>query len=54
MLRLGASAGWTPLHHAERLGDEIGSRHLRRDEGLNVTGSFQARGWSAWLSAGRA
>ncbi len=42
-LRLGE--GWTPLHHATRLGDAIGCRNTYiKDEGLNVTASFKARG----------
>ena len=49
MLRLGE--GWTPLHHAERLGDEIGCPGTYvKDEGLNVTGSFKARGLSMAVS----
>ena len=49
MLRLGE--GWTPLHHAESLGEEIGcpSTYVK-DEGLNVTGSFKARGLSMAVS----
>ncbi|MCB0051400.1 MAG: threonine synthase, partial [Caldilinea sp.] len=36
---------WTPLHHATRLGDAIGCRNTYiKDEGLNVTASFKARG----------
>ena len=32
--------GWTPLHHAPRLGE----RWYVKDEGVNPTGSFKARG----------
>ena len=48
--------GMTPLVHAERLGASIrcGSEGLRRlfikDEGLNPTGSFKARGMTAAVS----
>jgi threonine synthase len=43
MLRLGE--GWTPIHHAERLGAAIGCPNtLVKDEGVNVTGSFKGRG----------
>ena len=42
-LRLGE--GWTPLHHATRLGESIGCPNTYiKDEGLNVTASFKARG----------
>jgi threonine synthase len=37
--------GFTPLHHAQRLGEELGFENLYiKDEGLNPTGSFKARG----------
>lgn len=37
--------GGTPLHHAPRLGADCGfERLLIKDEGLNPTGSFKARG----------
>lgn len=37
--------GYTPLLHAGRLGDALGLPHLYiKDEGLNPTGSFKARG----------
>ena len=40
--------GMTPLIHAERLGERVGLRHLYiKDEGLNPTASFKARGLSA-------
>ena len=43
MLRL--QEGWTPLSHADRLGDEIGCVNTYiKDEGVNATGSFKARG----------
>lgn len=39
--------GWTPLIHAEVLGREMGANNLWiKDEGLNPTGSFKARGLS--------
>ena len=40
--------GWTPLIHAKRLGAALGlSRVLVKDESLNPTNSFKARGLSA-------
>jgi threonine synthase len=37
--------GYTPLFHARRLGQAMGLPHLYiKDEGLNPTGSFKARG----------
>jgi len=40
--------GWTPLLHARRLGEELGLPHLFvKDESLNPTNSFKARGLSA-------
>ena len=37
--------GWTPVLEAQDLGNEIGIEHLYiKDEGLNPTGSFKARG----------
>ena len=49
MLRLGE--GWTPLHHATRLGDSIGCPNTYvKDEGVNATGSFKARGLSMAVS----
>ena len=40
--------GWTPLIHASKLGREIGlERLLVKDESLNPTNSFKARGLSA-------
>ncbi|MGA2622221.1 MAG: threonine synthase [Bacteroidota bacterium] len=37
--------GWTPLLQAKTLGKELGLRHLFiKDESLNPTGSFKARG----------
>ena len=47
--------GMTPLLHARRYGESIGLRHLYiKDEGLNPTGSFKARGLSAAVSMARA
>jgi threonine synthase len=49
MLKLGE--GWTPLHHARRLGDAIGCTNTYiKDEGLNVTASFKARGLAMAVS----
>src|SRR5689334_18285654 len=40
--------GWTPLVHARRLGQTLGmSRVFVKDESLNPTNSFKARGLSA-------
>jgi threonine synthase len=43
--------GLTPLVHAGRLGASMGLQHLYiKDEGLNPTGSFKARGMTAAVS----
>ena len=43
--------GWTPLIHAQRLGEAVGFDHLYiKDEGLNPTGSFKARGLAVAVS----
>jgi threonine synthase len=43
--------GMTPVLHAKRIGEAIGLRNLYiKDEGLNPTGSFKARGLSAAVS----
>jgi threonine synthase len=43
--------GWTPLVRTGRLGARIGAAHLWvKDEGLNPTGSFKARGLSCAVS----
>jgi threonine synthase len=43
--------GWTPLLHAERLGRSMGMSELYiKDESLNPTQSFKARGMSAAVS----
>jgi len=43
--------GWTPLLDARRLGEAIGCPHtLIKDESLNPTGSFKARGLSVAIS----
>ena len=43
--------GWTPLTRCDRLGAEIGCPDTWiKDEGLNPTGSFKARGLSAAVS----
>lgn len=49
MLKLGE--GWTPLHHTRRLGEAIGCYNTYvKDEGLNVTASFKARGLAMAVS----
>ncbi len=46
--------GFTPLLHARRLGGTLGMKHLYiKDEGVNPTGSFKARGLSAAVSRAR-
>ena len=46
--------GYTPLHHAERLGAAAGFTRLYvKDESLNPAGSFKARGVAAAVSAAR-
>jgi len=43
--------GWTPLFHARRLGESLGMSELHiKDESLNPTQSFKARGMSAAVS----
>lgn len=43
--------GYTPLLCAKQLGEELGLRHLFiKDEGLNPTGSFKARGLGVAIS----
>jgi threonine synthase len=43
--------GWTPLIRARRLGASVGVNHLWvKDEGLNPTGSFKARGLACAIS----
>src|SRR4051812_19255530 len=47
--------GMTPLIHARRLGRQIGLDNLFiKDEGLNPTGSFKARGLSAAVTMAKA
>jgi threonine synthase len=46
--------GFTPLFHARALGRELGLEHLYvKDESLNPTNSFKARGQSAAISRAR-
>jgi len=46
--------GWTPLHRAARLGEAVGFPGLYiKDEGVNPTGSFKARGLSVAVSRAR-
>src|SRR5215510_4682935 len=43
--------GWTPLIHTKRLGARIGAESLWvKDEGLNPTASFKARGLACAVS----
>jgi threonine synthase len=43
--------GWTPLIHTRRLGAQLGADNLWvKDEGLNPTASFKARGLSCAIS----
>ena len=43
--------GWTPLVHARRLGERLGMRQLYiKDESLNPTASFKARGMTVAVS----
>ncbi|HEY1951580.1 MAG TPA: threonine synthase [Gemmatimonadaceae bacterium] len=43
--------GWTPLHHAKHLGEALGLTDLYvKDESLNPTQSFKARGMSVAVS----
>jgi len=47
-------AGWTPLVHARRLGQALGfSRLFIKDESLNPTGSFKARGLEVAVARAR-
>jgi threonine synthase len=49
--RLNLGEGFTPMIHASRLGKELGFDSLYiKDEGLNPTGSFKARGLSIAIS----
>jgi threonine synthase len=49
--KLSLGEGWTPLHRATRLGEAVdfGGLYLK-DEGVNPTGSFKARGLAAAVS----
>ncbi len=52
--RLSLGEGWTPLLHARRLGEHLGCPNLYiKDEALNPTGSFKARGLSVAVSRAR-
>ncbi len=52
--RLGLGEGGTPLLAAERLGGQLGlPRLLLKDEGVNPTGSFKARGLCMAVSRAR-
>jgi len=49
--RISLGEGWTPLFRAARLGERIGCANTYiKDESLNPTGSFKARGLSAAVS----
>ncbi len=49
--RLSLGEGWTPLIHAARLGERLGCANtFVKDESLNPTGSFKARGLCAAVS----
>src|SRR5262245_42789221 len=49
--RISLGEGWTPLIRAARLGERIGCANTYiKDESLNPTGSFKARGLSAAVS----
>ena len=51
---LSLGEGFTPLLSATRLGKELGLSHLYiKDEGLNPTGSFKARGLAVAISRAR-
>ena len=53
--RVSLGEGMTPLVHCPRLGAPLGLSHLYvKDEGLNPTGSFKARGLSAAVTCARA
>ncbi len=48
---LSIGEGWTPLTHVPRLGAELGMDQLFiKDESVNATGSFKARGLSVAVS----
>lgn len=52
--RLYLGEGWTPLIRAERLAGRLGCTHLWiKEEGLNPTGSFKARGLGVAISRAR-
>src|SRR5687768_9936830 len=47
--------GMTPLIHADRLGEQMELRHFYiKDEGLNPTASFKARGLAAAVTMAKA
>ncbi len=53
--RVSLGEGMTPLVHCTRLGAQLGlSQLFVKDEGLNPTGSFKARGLSAAVTCARA
>jgi threonine synthase len=51
---LSMGEGWTPVWRAQRLGKQLGFADLWvKDEGLNPTGTFKARGAAAAISRAR-
>ena len=43
--------GWTPIHHLRKISAELGINSLLlKDESMNPTGSFKARGLSVAIS----
>lgn len=52
--RISLGEGWTPLSRATRLGEAVGHAHvLLKDEGVNPTGSFKARGMAVAVSCAK-
>jgi threonine synthase len=45
--------GWTPLLRLDRIGAELGIELLVKDEGLNPTGTFKARGAAVGVARAR-
>jgi threonine synthase len=53
-LAIDLGEGWTPLLHTRRLGEQIGCpATFVKDESLNPTGSFKARGMAVAISRAR-
>lgn len=52
--RITLGEGWTPLLHTKRLGDALGLSRLHvKDEGVNPTASFKARGMAVAVARAR-